>query len=375
MFVIYLNDNIIHHPRMFEDGYQVIEPTLDEIVNGAGTLNFTVPETNPLYDSIKNRKSYVTVENEHGFVWRGRVMSSEKNWRKELAVYCEGDLAFLNDSIQRPFAFNGTPAQLFSMAILAHNQQVDAERQFTIGRVTVTDPNNYIVRSSEYPMTTWEFMRDKCFESSLGGYIRTRTENGVHYIDYLASFDHQNTQQVSFGQNLIDIAQFVSAEDVITCLVPYGARLEDDDPNHEDEPSSTERWNGNRLTIKDVNDQYPNEDYIKNQTGISLFGEVWGYNIWDDVTVASNLLSKAKTYLSDQIADRITISCSALDLSILDYDAESIKIGDLVEIYSIPHNIDIWLMCREKTTPFMTPGDSSVVFGAETKSLTDLQVR
>lgn len=368
MFTVYANSEILHNPRMFEDRYVVIEPTLSEEVNTAGTFTFSVPASNPLYNRLTNRSTYVRIEDEKGLVWRGRVMSSQKDWQKNKMVTCEGDLAFLNDSIQRPYAFRGTPAQLFSAAILAHNQQVDSERQFTIGTVTVTDPNNYIVRSSESAMTTWEFMRSALFESSLGGYIRTRTVGTTHYIDYLASFDHNNTQSVEFGKNMLDITELVSAEDVVTCLIPYGAQLPEE---QQQDPPSSGTWNGNRVTIESVT--AGNVDYIKNQTGINLFGEVWGTATWDDVTVASNLLTKATAYLADQIANRITVSCSALDLSLIDYDIESIKLGDSVEIYSIPHDIDIWLMCRSKTTPLMNPGDSSVVFGAETKSLTDLQ--
>lgn len=50
----------------------------------------------------------------------------------------------------------------------AHNAQVTEGQQVKLGQVTVTDPNNYIARSSTDYATTWATITDKLTGSALG---------------------------------------------------------------------------------------------------------------------------------------------------------------------------------------------------------------
>ena len=119
-------------------------------------------------------------------VFKGRVISDKKDFYNGKQVEAEGKLSFLNDSVLEPFSFSGSPAELLRMIIENHNMHVKDWQQFKVGDVTVMDNNDYIVRSSDKMLNSWEALKEKCFQSSLGGHIRIRYEQDGDYIDWLA---------------------------------------------------------------------------------------------------------------------------------------------------------------------------------------------
>lgn len=242
-------------------------------------------------------------------IFFGRVLYSKNDFYKRKDIYCEGQLAFLLDSIQRPYQFQGDIPELFSQFINNHNSQVDDWKQFQIGNVTVTDPNNYINReSSQYP-NTFDELNEK-FIDTHGGYLIPRLQEGVRYLDYLNESGKTNSQVIEFGKNLLDITEYITAEDVFTVLIPLGVEQQDEDGN-----------NIGRLTIESVND---GKDYIESELGISLFGRITKIHEWDDVTIADNLLKKGKTLLESGIEMSVNLTLKAVDLHLTDINTESI---------------------------------------------------
>lgn len=89
------------------------------------------------------------------------MINSELGFHNEKKITCEGVLAFLLDSIIRPFDFpndeqfsdldyehdNGIEYFL-NWIISKHNEQAKEFQKIQLGNVTVTDPNNYLTRSS-----------------------------------------------------------------------------------------------------------------------------------------------------------------------------------------------------------------------------------
>lgn len=365
MYKVYANGKPLHHPNMFDGGYVLSEPEINLEVNTHGSMTFDMLPDHPLYDSITNLTTIITVEDDTGEIFRGRVLHSTKDFYNRKSVYVEGELAFLVDTLHRPFVFRGSVSDFFTMLIENHNSQVDETRQFAVGMCTVTDPNDYIVRESIDLMNTWDAITYKLIDM-LGGYIRTRQENGVRYIDYLVSFDSASGQIVEFGKNMLNLEDYVTAEDVVTCLIPYGVQFQEGDEGYT-EPPENGTWNGNRLTIESVNSGL---DYITNETGISLFGNIWGTMSWDDVTLPENLLTKAVDYLAENIYAAMTLTITALDLHLVNVDTASIKLGDDVRIFSIPHDINRTLMCVSKKIRLMEPDQDEITLGAKRETLT-----
>lgn len=324
IYTIKCDSNVIYDSRGEELACENVRVTLE--VNSAGSLQFTLPPTHPYIDSIQIMKSTLQVFRDGEELWRGRPTEVTITFNGKKEVYCEGVLAFLNDSIQRPGEYHGiTPYNYLNTLLTAHNSQVEENRQIFIGNVTVTDPNDSLYRFTNYNTTLKEIKED--LVDDLGGYLFPRFEDGVIYLDYLAQYPGTCTQQIVFGLNLMDYTRNFNVTDMATRIIPLGAQL--DNPTYE--------ALGERLTVKSVNGGL---DYIESEDAVATFGIITKVVIWDNVTTASTLLSKARNYLASAQYSELVIEARAIDLHMTDVEIEAFSLGDVVRVKSVPHGLD-----------------------------------
>ena len=288
-------------------------------------------------------------------LFHGRLLNTEKDFYKRQKAVCEGELAYLVDSIQRPYDYAGDLPELFKQYINNHNEQVDEEKKFAIGEITVSDSNNYVHYSSTVYPNTLNEIKEKLINTH-GGYLRTRISESKKYIDYVTKPGKTNSQVIEFGTNLLDITEYITAENVFTVLIPLGERQKDSSGNET-----------GRLTIAEVND---GKDYIESETGIKLFGRITKTHEWDDVTDANNLLKKGKVYLDDGISMSVSLKVKAVDLHLINVNTEIISEGDEVRVVSPPHGIDTYFLCTKIEIDLLTPDNSVYEFGVSFSTLT-----
>ena len=94
MYSIYMDGKILHEPRLKEDGLVVVEPTLENELNKAGSLKFTITPNNQRYSQCKKMKSIIQVLDNGNEIFRGRILDDTEDFYKRRAVVCEGDLNF-----------------------------------------------------------------------------------------------------------------------------------------------------------------------------------------------------------------------------------------------------------------------------------------
>ena len=227
MYQILCDGHILYDLR--DESYLLYSPNLHLNANSAGVLSFTIYGDHPNFHALKKLRSEISVLRDGNVIWKGRIISSRKGFYTDWQVKCEGKLAFFNDSILREFEFNGTPEGFFRMVVDNHNSQVSDFQKFKIGEVTVTDPNDYIVRSSESALSTFDVLGTRVFGSSLGGYLNIRYEDDGDYIDWLADFTAVSKQEIRFGENLLGLTQETDTEETCTAMLPLGAAGEDGD--------------------------------------------------------------------------------------------------------------------------------------------------
>lgn len=352
MYEIYADEMLVYAPTSVSEGYGIIDPKLTLEINKAGSLTFVLPPEHPMYNSLDKLKTTVTVLQDGEQIFRGRVLYTDKDYYTRKQVYCEGEMAFLMDSIVRPYDFQGRPADLLQQMLTEHNNQTRSDRHVTMGTVFVPDGNDYVhFSSTQYPKTWDEF--DEKLLKRYGGMVRVR--NGV--LDYMPDFNEFSDQTIEFGNTLLDISEYISAEDVFTSLIPLGARVSD---------TSEER-----LTIKSVNDDL---DYLIDYTAVGLFGRITRVNTWDDVTIASNLLTKGQALLNQSVAMATTLTIKAVDLHLLDVHTDALKVGQHVRVLSVPHGIDTDFICSKITLDLVSPDKSEYVLGVGFQGMTDYQV-
>lgn len=233
---------------------------------------------------------------------------------------------------------------------------VQGAKTFTLGMVTVTDPND-----SLYRYTNWEntltCIRDKLI-SKLGGFVRVRNENGKRYLDYLADYDNTNSQVIEFGENLLDYSENTTAADIATCCIPLGARLD------ESPIEALEAY----TTIESVND---GSDSVYIPEAVAKYGWVTKTVSFDDVHVPANLKTKGEQWLSDNQYETMTLKLTAVDLNLCDIAFERIKLGDLIRVKSKPHGMDRYFPVTELTIYLDAPEKNTVVLGKSEKNLTE----
>ena len=85
-------------------------------------------------------------------------------------------------------------------------------------------------------------------------------------------------------------------------------------------------------------------DYIQDDAAVALFGVIEKTVTFEDVTLASNLLTKGQAYLEEVINKTISIEVSAADLHNLDVNIEAFRIGENVRVVSRPHALDRYFL-------------------------------
>lgn len=379
LWTTWANGSLIDHPNLYAEGYMLTDKAVDGEVNAFDSMKFSVPAEHPLYDTIKKIGTIIEAYDGNELGFRGRVMDTSREFDNTISVYCEGQLAFFCDTVMEPFAFKGTVETFLTKIIENHNSQVDDSRKFEVGTITVTDPddNGVLVRSSEKPLTSWEMIQNRLIDT-LGGYIRVRKTKTGFAVDYLAEFVDVCDQVVKCGENLLDLEEYITADEVVTCLLPLGAKIEEDGTNENDTDKYQElpeeagatymrNWYGSRVTVRSVND---GEAYVEDPDGVALWGKIYGTNTWDDVTEPANLLRKAKEYLSENVKSSITMTINAVDLHLVDVDIGRIHVGDLVKVYSSAHRLNRYMACIGTHKEPSDPAKNTITLGSTVKTLT-----
>lgn len=131
----------IHDPGDITDTKKLISPTLTREVGKAGSLEFTLPLGNVAHSALQKLMTVVEVQQDGKQIWQGRVMNHEQDFQVRQKVYCEGEMAYLNDSGASPYrARNVSISQFLEWVCANHNQQVDAFKAFTPGKVQMDTP-------------------------------------------------------------------------------------------------------------------------------------------------------------------------------------------------------------------------------------------
>ncbi len=348
MYRVYCDEQLLYHSNL--ENLRIFGASLELELNKTGSFTFTMQQDHPRYDLIRRMKSIIKVYQGDYLLFRGRALDDPTGMHNEKKIACEGELSFLLDSQQRPYDYTGTIEGFLNLMITRHNEQVEESKWFTVGNITVTDGNDYIVRSNIDYVDTWTEIQEKLIKL-LGGYIVVRHEGWINYIDYLQDFTLLSPQKIEFGKNLLDLNRIRKGADIGTAVIPLGAKIKDE------EGKDTDR----RLTIASVND---GSDMLQDADAIAQYGTIVKTVIFDDVTEAQNLLAKGKAHLADLVKLPETIELTAADLAMLDAAYESFHLGTYVQAISRPHGLSAMFLVTKLSISLSSPGSNKLTLGA-----------
>ena len=377
MYRITYGQYILYDPRGANeiDNLVVLDPVIPIAVTGSGVAEFTLLPTHPHLANIRKLRGIVEVLENDDVIYRGRVVGNTKNFDLSHRISVEGITSCLNDSIIEPYNFPGDFVDdpeyqaaaesgnvvdyYFRWLLGQHNNQVSDEQKILPGNVTVTDPNNYIMRSKEEPAVVADLVK-ALPESSLGGYIMVRYEADGTSLDYVADLPLTNAQPVEFGQNLLDLIAEYDATETCTAVRPVGK---------------------DGLDISLEQDGDVDDDIVKagnivySKSGRQTYGKITKLVQFADTTVAKNLVSSAATWLrSNGLGENETITCTAVDLHLVDSDVASLRVGRHTLVSSLPHGFEKQFPLLEMSLDIINPQNTIITMGRTRRTFTGEQI-
>lgn len=324
-------------------------------INAVDSFSFTIYPNNAGYDLLKPLTTAVKVydESTDKDIFIGRVLKCPDSMDERglicRKVTCEGRLGWLYDSVQPYIEYKMVGiSTVLSSFLSKHNAQVGADKRIELGQVTVTASNNYSYTANWDK--TMDVIADKLI-GKFGGEIQLRDKGGKVYLDYLEKIGHGTDTTIELAVNLKTISREVDEMAVITRLYPLGAKLTDSEK---------------RLTIGSVNG---GKDYIEDSSLVAKYGVISGTQIWDDVTLASNLLSKGKEYLKSVNRAKVQYQITALDLSRIDKHIEQFELGCWYRVKNSLMGIDEDLRIVGISIDLDNPQASQLTFGDRFETL------
>lgn len=337
-------------------------------INAIDSFSFSILPSNAGFNLIHDFQTLVNVyntnKNRHEF--HGRVLYSASSMEESGLIYknvvCESYLGFLCDSQQSYVEEqNWTVNGLLQHIIDTHNGQVESYKQFTLGNVTVTDPNDNLYVGIQRE-NSWKTIEEKLI-NKLGGEITFRVVDGVNYLDYVEKRGATLTTPIKLSKNMKSITREDNPMDYISRLIPLGAKLTTTD--EEGNEVETEE----RLDITSVNNGL---NYIRSAEAEEAYGVRYATVLFDDVTTASNLLTKGQGYLAENNKVQIKYSINALDLSLLGLDINDFDVCNYHPIENELLGINDTARIIKKNIDICKQTGSAIEFGDNFKTLSDI---
>lgn len=356
MYQVYANNTKLYETGVL-DGYVLTSAVLDLEMGKSGSFSFTVYPDHPNYAAVVVMAP-IRVERNYSTIYSGRILDIKYGFHNEKQVSCEGDLAFLLDSMVPPHTYSGNFAGYLDMVLGLHNQLVNEDKQLLPGIVSVADFTPYTASVAGEHQTAFDTLNNSMVATS-GGYLQVRYAGGNKYLDLLsadANSDNISSQEIRLGENLLDISREQLGGDLFSAIIPFGAKLQ-----------NSER----RLDIRTVNSGLY---YIVNSAAVALCkGHIYRKVIFDHITNATTLKTEAERYLSANYAGEYSIEVTAADLSGIDPSVDNFNVGQWVRVYNEKHfgyTPQLFLI-KKVTVNILTPAENKITIGKVKKGFAE----
>lgn len=328
--------------------------TLKQGVNTIDSFQFTIYQGNPCYGKITNLTSIVEIykADTGARVFRGRVLTPtgkmESSGNVSISYMCEGELAYLNDSIQ-PYQTVRNVHDFIASVLDTHNSQVPEGKRIYLGQLVLGDLS---IRSRTwYYVSSWKAITD--FIEEYGGEVRLRYgSDGKRYLDYTSTVWAKGSDtKIELAVNMQSVSFTVDPTQIYSGIYAVGAKLKNDGTSAE------------RLELKEV---------LWDSTLRAKYGDIVACVTWDDVTLKANLRNKAYEWLANQSGELHQYTVSAVDLSKINKRFEEFEVGTQYAIKNPLIGLDDVVRCISKTVDLNDITKCTMTFGDKYETLTSI---
>lgn len=357
MIELFADNKLIYDSRADENQLIGLRATLS--IDKAGSAEIIMPPDHPGYNLFVSYKTIVDIYRDGVRRFRGRALYPEDDFYLRRTIVCEGERCFFRDAVIRPYGYDASPTDVFTSIINKYNREVEKEKQFVVGTITVTHPNVTIQFESDEAELFSDAI-DKLIAICGGYLVFTDNSYGERTINWLDSMNFRSEQAIELGVNLLDFQRTTANSDLSTVIVPYGEVNEE---------------TGRRIDITSVNG---GRDYIQDDAAVALRGRIMKAVTFDNIHDPRELLISAQQYLNNSKNLVTSLTLSAIDLSVIDKNIDSFMVGDNIKVITAPHGIyNSYYLLAEQTLDFLYPQNDRITLGssahgAKSPSLTGL---
>ena len=359
---------------------QHITGSISQEAGAIWSFSFEILPSNVGFNLIQSRKTVIRATNTvTGRVeFAGRVLlAQQKMDNKGLiskSVTCESFLGYLQDSVQ-PYAPEDlyTPEEFIDLVLSNHNARVEAEKQIFRGKVNieVADTGN-VYKGLQYD-TTFQTLKSKLVDV-YGGEMEIEEIDGVLYLNYLQQIGTTRATKIELGRNMQQASREVSPLNIITRVIPLGAKLKvtetDEDGN------TTEKETEERLTLEGYITPEGVEittPWLDDEEKVAELGVICGVLDFADVTEQSNLYTKTKAWLINNNMLELSHTLTALDLKEIGQDIDGLNCCDSYPVENKLIGLDEVLRITKKNIDINAPYKSSVTIGEKKTTFSKMQ--
>ena len=359
MYEILSSAGLIWQPRTHIGTSTVLSAKTSLEVNKAGSLAFTMPPVHPRFDQLQKLSTECWVLQDGEEIFRGRVLYSDRGISNCRDIFCEGIRTVLNDETLRPGdlgadgTYSGTAAGLIDLLCAAYNARQTGAVPFARG--TVEDFGTVEYEAQDYPQIG--AVLDQMVEK-YGGYVTVRRVEGQNLIDYTVDCGTAGAQAIRFADNLLDLKEHITGEEVYTVVIPLG---------------KDQGEGAGRLTIVSASGS-GGKDYIENTAAIAALGvRIAKVVTFDEIDDPDELYAAGAAVFSQGGGVLTSVELSAVDLKDAGVDVDRLRLGQYNRVYSPPHSIDMQMPLMKAEIDLLHPDNASFTFGVKLQGMIDQQ--
>ena len=364
MYRIFADNSIIYDDTSPEREHKALSPVLKLAAGSAGSLSITLPPDNSGHSLVRRMGTTLRVERDREAIWIGRVLSEKKDLWNNRELFCEGALAFLNDTVY----LNSHPepgissATVFEEVLNLHNGYVLEPRVADDRKIYAgTKPAGRSYVSDRGRKTSLDTITDLI--NQFGGILRMRYVNAGTaqapdwrpYLDWLDEFPAaaENAQELNFGENLLDFTRGWDMADFVTYVMVEGAV----DPNRPGGQHYTSGW------CYDISPE---------PTPAQLYGRIEKWLDMPELTSDLDCGYAGYDYLHTQQFGAMSLEVTAYDLYLIAIDNKPLDLLERVRVISRPHGLDAWYVVTGVEIPLDDPGNTKFTLEPATVKYTPL---
>ena len=419
------------------DVYFIKNPKLIKEVNSLEQFTFKIYPVHQNYSKLKIKESIIKVCQDDKIIFKGKIVKEKLNFDKSKDITCEGLLGTLADNrfndiryikgiidsgyIMGPQIFNCRlgPTEKnvhhgwFEEVVINYNnlfcKTID---RLNIGKVCPTVPKNSPLKTSlnyrfnfmqtvgGLPIDIAKTVIEKIKDKTLLEILNFLIENGVYMTDdgnnkyplkyFFPTYDENNTylnictehdlinqensQEIVFGENMIDLVIEQDSSNIATAIVPVGTvSVTDSEGKVSQEEVELTYWAPGSHQYENNEDIYLSRKFMYSRSGVDKYGWILGDSKASTFDMGKtqgaekdqkNLQKLAASYLYRQ-GSRIkeTVTVNAVDLSYASgYIAEAFEFLKYVTIRAPKHSRTLHYLITKVELNLLEPEKNKITF-------------